>query len=59
LLKNPAAQVADVAQLAGFNDPSYFCKIFKRYTNLSPSRFSTVAATTVDAAQLLDAGEGD
>jgi len=59
LLKNPAAQVADVAQLAGFNDPSYFCKIFKRYTNLSPSRFSTVAETTVDAAQLLDAGEGD
>jgi YesN/AraC family two-component response regulator len=53
LLKNPAAQVVDVAHLVGFNDSSYFCKIFKRYTNVSPSRFSAVTATTLDAEQLL------
>lgn len=40
LLRNPAAQVADVAALVGFGDPSYFCKIFKRYTDTSPSHFS-------------------
>jgi AraC-like DNA-binding protein len=45
LLKNPAAQVADVAMLVGFNDASYFCKIFKRYTNMSPSRFAEVSET--------------
>jgi YesN/AraC family two-component response regulator len=59
LLKNPAAQVTDVAHLVGFNDPSYFCKIFKRYTSLSPSRFSTVADATLDAEQLLNAGEAE
>jgi YesN/AraC family two-component response regulator len=55
LLKNPAAQVADVAQLVGFNDSSYFCKIFKRYTSFSPSRFSSVADATLGAEQLLAA----
>lgn len=59
LLKNPAAPVADVAHLVGFNDPSYFCKIFKRYTSISPSRFGTVTDATLDVSQLLGAGEGD
>ena len=52
LLKNPAAQVADVAHLVGFNDPSYFCKIFKRYTSVSPSRFAAVADATLDSELL-------
>jgi YesN/AraC family two-component response regulator len=57
LLKNPSAQVADVAQLVGFNDSSYFCKIFKRYTSVSPSRFGASAAAPFDVEALLDTGE--
>lgn len=52
LLRSPAAQVADVAALVGFSDPSYFCKIFKRYTDTSPSRFSA-ASDAPDVAELL------
>ncbi len=59
LLKNPAAQVADVTHLVGFNDASYFCKIFKRYTSMSPSRFSAVSDTEVGAEQLLDIVESE
>jgi YesN/AraC family two-component response regulator len=54
LLRNPAAQVADVAHLVGFNDPSYFCKIFKRYTSTSPSRFTAVTDVPLDLGQLDD-----
>ena len=57
LLKNPTAQIADVAQLAGFNDSSYFCKIFKRYTAVAPSRFSAAADAPFDIEALLDTGE--
>jgi YesN/AraC family two-component response regulator len=61
LLKNPAAQVADVAHLVGFNDPSYFCKIFKRYTSTSPSRFGHDGgpAGGLDVERLLGATEVD
>lgn len=57
LLKNPAAQVADVAHLVGFNDSSYFCKIFKRYTSMAPSRFNEVSDATVDVDLLLKASD--
>lgn len=57
LLKNPTAQVVEVAHLVGFNDPSYFCKIFKRYTSMAPSRFSAVSDSGIDAEQLLNASE--
>jgi YesN/AraC family two-component response regulator len=59
LLKNPSAQVSDVAHLAGFNDASYFCKIFKRYTSMSPSRFSAVADAPAGVEELLTAHELD
>ena len=59
LLRNPAAQVADVAHLTGFNDASYFCKIFKRYTSMSPSRFSAVTETPVGIEQLVSAAQPD
>jgi YesN/AraC family two-component response regulator len=59
LLKNPAAQVADVTHLVGFNDASYFCKIFKRYTSMSPSRFNAVSDTPVGIEQLLDMADAD
>jgi AraC-like DNA-binding protein len=54
LLKNPNAQVTDVAYLCGFNDPSYFARIFKRDTRLAPSHFATYAEASVDPERLLD-----
>lgn len=39
LLRNPAALVLDVAYVSGFNDPSYFARVFKRYTGASPGEF--------------------
>jgi AraC-like DNA-binding protein len=57
LLRNPAAQVADVAHLVGFNDASYFCKVFKRYTTLSPSRFTAASEPGLEVEQLLNASD--
>jgi AraC-like DNA-binding protein len=57
LLRNPAARVSDVAHYVGFNDPSYFCKIFKRYTNVAPSAFGVSAQTDADIEHLIDAAE--
>jgi YesN/AraC family two-component response regulator len=54
LLKNPNAQVSEVACLVGFNDPSYFGKIFRRYTNVSPSRFCEVHEAALDPERLLE-----
>lgn len=37
LLANPAVTVTDVAYAVGFNDPSYFARIFKQRFGTSPS----------------------
>ncbi len=37
LLNNPAMSIADVAAAVGFNDPSYFTRVFRRVTGVSPS----------------------
>ena len=37
LLEKPDVAVTDVAYLSGFNDPSYFSKVFKRYVGVCPS----------------------
>ena len=39
LLRNPDANVTDVAYATGFNDASYFSRMFKRYINMSPKDF--------------------
>ncbi|MGH8192852.1 MAG: helix-turn-helix domain-containing protein [Woeseiaceae bacterium] len=39
LLRNPSACIADVAAATGFNDPSYFTRVFKRYFGFSPSDY--------------------
>lgn len=39
LLQNPAADIGDVGSLVGFNDPSYFARVFRRYLHCSPSQF--------------------
>ena len=43
LLEKPDISVTDVAYLTGFNDPSYFSKVFKRYADVSPSVFASSA----------------
>jgi len=57
LLNNPGAVVVDTAHLVGFNDSSYFCKIFKRYTSMSPSHFSTLGPGALDIEPMLYAAE--
>lgn len=39
LLAHPHASVTDVAYSVGFNDPSYFSRIFKRYMHKCPSNY--------------------
>jgi AraC-like DNA-binding protein len=38
LLRNPQAQIADVAYAVGFSEPSYFTKTFKRLVGAPPSQ---------------------
>jgi YesN/AraC family two-component response regulator len=39
LLTNSRAEISEIACLAGFNDPSYFGKVFRRYIGCSPSQY--------------------
>ena len=40
LLKQPHASVTDVACATGFNDCSYFARIFRRYVGMVPSEYA-------------------
>lgn len=42
LLRNPKAQVADVAFAVGFTDPAYFARMFKRQAGLMPSQWKEI-----------------
>lgn len=42
LLQNPNASVSDIAYSVGFQDPSYFTRIFRRIVGVSPSRYREV-----------------
>jgi AraC-like DNA-binding protein len=37
LLENPAATITDVTYAVGFNDPSYFSRVFKQRFGVTPS----------------------
>ena len=39
LLDNPDLSIADVGSMVGYHDHSYFCKVFKKKTKVSPSRY--------------------
>jgi len=39
LLQQPQMQVKEIAALAGFEDVNYFCSVFKKHEQLSPSQF--------------------
>lgn len=45
LLQHPSLTVTDVCFAAGFNELSYFCRIFKSYTGISPNQFRKQATT--------------
>ena len=59
LLMNPNAQVADVASLVGFNDPSYFGKVFRRYTGYTPSQYSAANDSALNPEHLLELLDAD
>ena len=40
LLRSNLYSVSQVAELLGFSDPGYFCKVFKKENGLSPKAFS-------------------
>jgi YesN/AraC family two-component response regulator len=52
LLNNPNASVTDVAYTVGFNDVSYFGRMFKRYYNMSPSDYRQIIAAHRSAEDL-------
>ncbi|MNP25159.1 HTH-type transcriptional activator RhaR [compost metagenome] len=39
LLRSPNMPVKEVALLSGFEDPNYFCTVFKKHEQLSPNQF--------------------
>lgn len=39
LLQHPHMQVKEIAALTGFEDVNYFCSVFKKHEQLSPSQF--------------------
>ena len=53
LLKNPKAEITEVAHVTGFNDPSYFGKAFRRFMTCSPSKYQAANHAAIDP-DLLD-----
>jgi AraC-like DNA-binding protein len=49
LLENPQARVTQVAYAVGFNDMSYFSRMFKRYFGVSPSSVQGVPRQALPA----------
>ena len=39
LLLSSTASIAEICSMAGFNDQSYYCKVFKKLTGVTPDRF--------------------
>jgi AraC-like DNA-binding protein len=56
LLANPSMRVADVAVSVGFNDPSYFTRVFRKQEGVSPSEFR--ATTIFESNRLRAAAQG-
>lgn len=39
LLLSSSASISDICSMVGFNDQSYYCKVFKRLSGVTPDRF--------------------
>ena len=39
MLKDPGIKLYDICYAVGYSDPSYFSKVFKKYTGLSPKQY--------------------
>lgn len=39
MLSNPKFSIIDIAERIGYNDPGYFCKVFKKKEGLTPSAY--------------------
>ena len=57
LLLQENARLADVAQAVGFEDQSYFTKVFRRVTGMTPSRYRISKGRGVPATQELHSQE--
>ena len=56
-LRHPNVGVANVAYSVGFNDPSYFARVFRRYIGCSPTEYSAAAAKHEGETRLEDIAE--
>jgi len=43
LLQNTCLTVKEIADRCGFDEPSYFCRVFRKYYRISPAKFRTDA----------------
>ncbi len=50
LLGNPQISVSDVAAMTGFDDPSYFARLFRKRTGTSPTGFRAALPASAVAA---------
>jgi two-component system, response regulator YesN len=39
LLRNPQYKLYEISEQVGYQNPAYFCNVFKRYTGMSPKEF--------------------
>jgi len=53
-LRHPNIAVGNVAYSVGFNDPSYFSRVFRRYVGCSPTEFSDQSDSIDADKRLLD-----
>ena len=58
LSRNPADSISEIATLCGFDSPSNFSKVFKRFYNCTPREYRrTVRNNTKEDRQDLFCGE--
>lgn len=59
LLRNPQISVSDVAAMTGFDDPSYFARLFRKRIGMSPTAFRAALSASGSSAEAVAAPVGD